>query len=606
MSHMGHRRLISGVAVATALAAFALPAAAARAATYTVAPTNGPCQAPGDLACGSLTEAATAAAAGDIFNVAAATYTENPVFTVGGVTIAGQPGVLINGTITFSGATGATSKLHKVIVNRTDGEAAAIEITGAAGLEVSDAVVISKNGHGIFINAGASNKIVRSVVFTSGAETGAVRVSSPNLSTATKGVTVESSLLTGGRSGMLVTTGESAGSAASMAGAVTIVLRHVTSAGSTNGLVLDASLAAPATGAAVGNITATVTDSIITNGTAKNNYKGIVIPATLILPEVVVASPNVVSDTYTRTLQGNFDQNTVFADAAKRNFRLRPTATTAIDQGGVTAGESATDLDGEARPGPTTDLGADEFVNAAPVAKIAVRTAKPKTAQAVAFDASGSTDRETSFGGGIAQYKWDFGDGKTETTAGPTVSHTYADEGAKTIKLTVVDRQSAPSAEVSTAISLTEGVPPGAVIAKPTRNQKVKLSTLNKKTKKRKKNKISFGGLVKDNKSGVAFVIISLEKLPSTSTAKPAAATSSKCAWFDAKKGLIKKSCTKPVLLVAKLDKKAGTWTYGLSTKVKQPSAGSYRVSVYAVDGAGNFGNTAEAKNRVIRFTLVK
>jgi len=596
MSRMGHRRLTSGAAaIAVALA---LPAAA-HAADYTVAPNNGPCMAPGDVACGSLTEAAAAAATGDVFNVAPAVY-DAATFDEGAITINGQPGVTINGTMTFSGATGGVSKLSKVLVSQNTAAAPGIIVSGAAGLELSDAAVVSKDGHSVLISAGVPNKIVRSVIATAGAETGAVKVESADISTIEKGLTIESSLLTGGKAGLLVQTG--GGGPVSLAGPVNVTLRHVTSAGSTNGLNLDASRAIVAIGGPAGNITATVIDSIITNGTAKANYPG--------LP--ILAPANTVTDTYTRTLR-EFDQNLVFANAAGRNFRLRSTATAAIDQGGFTAGESMKDLDGEDRPGPTTDLGADEYTNAAPVAKLAVKTAKPKSTQPVQFDASGSTDREAGFGGGIVQYRWSFGDGKTETTAGPAVSHTYASEGAPTVKLSVVDKQGAASAEATAQFRLVEGVPPGAVIAKPTRSQKVKLTTLTK-AKKRKKRKLSFGGLVKDNKSGVAYVLISVEKLSAAkkatpkkkSTAKAAAATSAKCTWLHGKKGLIRKSCTKPVLLVARLDKKAGTWTYGLSTKIKQPSAGSYRISAYAVDGVGNFGNTAEAKNRVIRFSLVK
>ncbi|WP_439026766.1 PA14 domain-containing protein [Haloarchaeobius sp. DT45] len=50
------------------------------------------------------------------------------------------------------------------------------------------------------------------------------------------------------------------------------------------------------------------------------------------------------------------------------------------------------------------------------------------------FDASASAD-ET---GSIQEYRWDFGDGNTTTTTGPTVDHEYASAGDQTVTLTIV------------------------------------------------------------------------------------------------------------------------------------------------------------------------
>ncbi|XBB65729.1 PKD domain-containing protein [Nocardioides sp. WV_118_6] len=50
------------------------------------------------------------------------------------------------------------------------------------------------------------------------------------------------------------------------------------------------------------------------------------------------------------------------------------------------------------------------------------------------YDATGSSDDGT-----ITSYAWTFGDGQSTTTAGPTVTHTYAAGGAVTVGLTVTD-----------------------------------------------------------------------------------------------------------------------------------------------------------------------
>jgi hypothetical protein len=585
---------------AATLAVLAAPAVAS-AATYTVAASNGACGAPADLACGSLTDAAAAATAGDVFNVAPGTYPA-ATFSVPGVTITGAPGVAINGTMTFSGdAPGAPSKLQKVAISQPVGDAPGINVSGTAGLQLLDAAVVSLNGDGIIITGGADNAIIRSLVITAGQVTSAVRVTS-TAGSPDKGLLLESTMLTGGGAGLSANS-DSLALVQAGAGDINITARHITAAGSTNGISLDSSNAASILGGPVGNIVADVTDSIALNNKTKR---------------YAVITPNQAVINATRTVQ-TADPNTIFADAAGRNFRLRP-GSAAIDAGGFTAGESTTDIDGDPRPGPATDLGADEFVNAPPVASIVVKTAKPRDGQPTLFDGSGSTDREAKYGGGIVEYRWTFGDGTTETTTTPTIMHTYKGEGATAAQLVVVDRQGAVSAPAAVRVDVGDGVPPAATVTKPFPNQRIALTRkttrtvtkngVKRKVTTRRKTKLTFGGLAKD-KSGIGFVVLTLEKLSSnsssgTKTAKASQSKSKKlCTWFDPKKGLLRKSCSKPVLIVAKLAKD-GSWTYGISTKVKQPSAGLYRISVYAADGSGAFGNSAPTNDSVIRFRLTK
>jgi DNA-binding beta-propeller fold protein YncE len=52
-----------------------------------------------------------------------------------------------------------------------------------------------------------------------------------------------------------------------------------------------------------------------------------------------------------------------------------------------------------------------------------------------AFDASASSDAD----GAVASYRWEFGDGQSETTSAPTTTHTYAAVGPYTPTLTVTD-----------------------------------------------------------------------------------------------------------------------------------------------------------------------
>ena len=90
----------------------------ADAATYRVAAGGGGCGG-GDTTCGTIAAAAGAAGSGDAVDIAPGTYTENATFDAGDVTVTGSSegaGVIVNGTLTFSGGGSAPSVLQKLIV----------------------------------------------------------------------------------------------------------------------------------------------------------------------------------------------------------------------------------------------------------------------------------------------------------------------------------------------------------------------------------------------------------------------------------------------------------------------------------------------------------
>ena len=509
MSRLGRRR--SSIAAAVVLAALTAPAAA-HAATYSVSAGDGPCGGT-DLASGGLAEAAAAAAAGDVFNVAPGSYS-SATFSVGGVTIAGAPNFTVSGTLTFTASSGGVSRLQKAAISQGTGTNPGVVVTGSAGLEISDTAVLSVGGDGVTFADGVANKIQRSVIITGGASTAAVRVTSADTSSAAKGLTMDSTLVTGGAAGLAVNTGN--GGPLSTAGDVAVSLRHVTAAGSTNGLVLDASQAIVAVGGPAGDITAEVIDSIIQNGTAKAAYPGV----------PLLAPANTVTDTYPRTLQGAFDPAAVFVNPTNRNFRLRP-GSPAINAGGFTPGESTTDIDGQDRSAPPTDQGADEFV------------------------------------------------------AGPAAT--------------------TPPAPGAT----NDGTPPAIVVTKPTPNQRIKLTTRRTRTVRRdgrrvrrttttRLRRLAIAGTARDA-SGVKGVIVTIQKLGTAAGAK--------CKWFNATKGIVLRSCTRPPLLLARLAAN-GTWTY--NANARRLSAGRYRIIVFGGDNSGANGNSAPPGDAVRRFTLTR
>src|ERR671916_1010812 len=114
MSRLGRRRSLT---VATAVVAVLVTPAAASAASYTIKPGDGACGG-GDLACGGFVEAAAAAASGDVFEVRPAVY-PGANFDAANITINGAPGVLVDGTLQFSAASGGVSKISGVSVVQT-------------------------------------------------------------------------------------------------------------------------------------------------------------------------------------------------------------------------------------------------------------------------------------------------------------------------------------------------------------------------------------------------------------------------------------------------------------------------------------------------------
>jgi hypothetical protein len=529
MPRTGRRRSLT---IAAALAAaLAVPAAAQAATTYTVAPGGGACAGPADTTCGELQTAADAVVAGDTINVQPGLY-GSVTFDVGGLTITGSGNVTVNGSVTFTAGTGGVSKLSKIVVGQPNGVASGVVANGAAGVELSDMVVISANDDGVKFFEGTANKIVRSVILTGGQTTSAVHVRSLDASTATKALTLESTFLIGGRAGLNVETGEAPLlGIGSNAGDVTVNLRHVTAGGSQNGLLLDSSKAyALLLGTPAGNITANVSDSIIQNGTAK-------LPVTTLL-----VTPNTITDTYTRSLVPPFDSNAVFVNPAGRNYRLRA-GSPAINAGGVTPGESATDVDGQDRATAPTDQGADEFVASAP-------TTPP-----------GSTPP-----------------GATNDGVAPEVVITRPTAGQR-IKLVKKTTKVNKTTKKKTTTSKRTKIVVGGT-SKDASGVKAVVLTIEK--------------------------ISTTVSKPKTSASSAAATTTAtkKCKWLNATKGVVLKSCATPVLLLAKLAKD-GTWTFSVKSTIHL-GAGKYRATAVGLDNSGKTGNSAKRADAIRTFTLTK
>lgn len=161
-----------------------------------------------------------------------------------------------------------------------------------------------------------------------------------------------------------------------------------------------------------------------------------------------------------------------------------------------------------------------------------------------------------------------------------------------------------PPAPPATARA-NDGTPPAIAVTTPRANQKIKLSRTRTRTVTRNGRKVTrrtttrltrlrIAGTAKDP-SGVKGVIVTIQKLGTAAGAK--------CKWFNASKGIVLRSCTKPPLLLARLAAD-GTWVY--NADARKLSAGKYRIIVLGGDNSGSIGNSASPGDAIRRFELTK
>jgi glucose/arabinose dehydrogenase len=103
--------------------------------------------------------------------------------------------------------------------------------------------------------------------------------------------------------------------------------------------------------------------------------------------------------------------------------------------------------------------------NRSPTARLSAQPTFGEAPLEVSLDGSASSDPDT--GDSIAAYLWDFGDGATDETATPTITHTFAAEGVYEVALRVRDGAGAVSPNPATVRIDVGNEPPSATITAP-------------------------------------------------------------------------------------------------------------------------------------------
>jgi glucose/arabinose dehydrogenase/PKD repeat protein len=98
--------------------------------------------------------------------------------------------------------------------------------------------------------------------------------------------------------------------------------------------------------------------------------------------------------------------------------------------------------------------------NRAPVAQFSASPTSGAAPLQVQFDASASSDAD----GDPLSYEWDFGDGATQNTGNPLISHTYSGQATRTATLIVRDDNNAASQPVTRQIFVGNTPPQVAIV----------------------------------------------------------------------------------------------------------------------------------------------
>lgn len=502
------------------------------------------------------------------------------------------------------------------------GSAPAVQGNGTSSLALVDSLILSgaESGNGVVLpgndtvgtdpTRAVPNQILRSAITALKPDADAVSLSSASDSPRKKQLVVDSAVLSGGQNGAGLRAksepDNSGLTSSSDAGDIDIDLIHATVAGAQRAMVLHADANGPGfltTPESRGSIDASVDRSIFHGGVLITNYDGD-LARTANTARLNVGRSNVSPDLKPSNESGSevivsqtstHPAAALFVDQASRNYALRADAPVIDVAGPVLAGESDRDVNGEPRlVGNGTDLGADEFLNRPPLAKIKTGAAEGRQNAVLGFDASESVDPEGAHGGGIAEYRWDFGDGATAVTTTPVAEHAYANIAGYDVRVTVVDNFgviSAPSDPLR--VNVIDGFGPRISIAQPragirlnryrTTKQRRRVKGKVKVFKRRKPILRKFTGTATDE-SGVKFVEVSM-KLVTQASSRARKSQSPTCRYLHPKRHtIVGQPCSKPLFFPVRF--REGIWAYS-TKRATRLRPGLYELSVRATDGAG-------------------
>jgi hypothetical protein len=215
----------------------------------------------------------------------------------------------------------------------------------------------------------------------------------------------------------------------------------------------------------------------------------------------------------------------------------------------------------------------------APKASFLRVTKKAVQRAGVRFDGSASS---AAPGLELGRYRWDYGDGFSETTTIPETIHAYRKAGRFTAKLVVTDALGVSSPAATVAVIVDDGDPPAVSIASPKQGGRVRASRA-----------LTLRGAASDA-SGIKSVRVGLRPLRFTGRRLRG------CRWYV--RGRLRSArCTSVRTFAAKV--KGRKWS--IRIPAKRLPRGVYELRVVAIDRAGLPSPTLSVESRtILTFTV--
>ncbi|MEA2272106.1 MAG: hexosaminidase [Solirubrobacteraceae bacterium] len=482
-------------------------------------------------------------------------------------------------------ASGTTQLLNDFVAQHAGTTGA---VTAGSLLVISDSVITTTHGYAVRYDGGASpgdaSTLLRSKAITADPKGNAVEVASGTEATRVT-LRIDSSILSGGEQGASLYA-QPAKFVDTTSQDILVSAVRTTVAGAAQAAVADAE---PVTGQllfAPGDVFIAFDRSIVHGGAkALSGMAAAPNGGSSTASIDIVRSDTDVEPSAHVTVAGSSTSTDaqLFLDPAGRNYHLRGNAPV-IDQGGIPeGGESDRDVDGEARViGVASDLGADEFLNHAPVARFTPNATTISQNQSITFDAADSNDPDA--GDRVARYRWDFGDGSTEGTDGAQITHTYARVGTYQVTLIVLDSHGFVSGPQTVSVAVRSakslrGTRPQISITRPRSRQRIPRSV-----------RLVIAGRATDE-SGIRRVQLSLRLVKRAKGHSSA----SQCL-FVKRSSITRKACSRPPLLSATLSGR--TWRWRAPRSLHLPP-GLYVARVRATDKTGVASRTAVRTFRI-------
>ncbi len=198
----------------------------------------------------------------------------------------------------------------------------------------------------------------------------------------------------------------------------------------------------------------------------------------------------------------------------------------------------------------------------------------------VRFDAS----RSRAGSAPIVLYRFDWGDGTSDTTYQSRALHAYRRTGTFAAKVTAIDRDGRASTSQRVRVVIIDGEPPVISVRQPRPGGRVRMG----------RSGVRISGYARD-RSGVRTVWAAMHLAATTGFRQRAGAPL--CAWYDGRSAFRVRSCARPLWFRTRLQR--GGWSFVIPRRARI-FAGTWVLRIRAADKVGNVADDLSLRRRTL------